>query len=212
MLSRDLVGEVRARMRPVDDPILQMLVDPRRARTHVYRRTVRQDRRPASRADGAGLRGRGRRRDRRRSMICGRRTEGRWRLQAGGPRDGGKPSCERTTADADLDAARRRGGRRLPRRHPAGRARGGRADHRAQAGRPGRAVDGHVVGSGSLVPHEVLTGSCPAEPGSPGLAELFAPHFAFLLVGAPENRRSAPLGLHVVIQRSRQVTTISTAT
>ena len=33
MLSRDLVGEVRARVRPADDPILHLLADPRRART-----------------------------------------------------------------------------------------------------------------------------------------------------------------------------------
>lgn len=29
-------------------------------------------------------------------------NEGRWRRQAGGPRDGGKPSCERATAEPDL--------------------------------------------------------------------------------------------------------------
>ena len=29
-------------------------------------------------------------------------NQGRWRLQAGGPRDGGKPSCEPTTAEPDV--------------------------------------------------------------------------------------------------------------
>src|SRR5258708_40109259 len=35
LARRDLVGEVRTRMRPPDDPIQCMLVDPRRARTKV---------------------------------------------------------------------------------------------------------------------------------------------------------------------------------
>ncbi|HLQ56601.1 MAG TPA: sterol carrier protein domain-containing protein, partial [Streptosporangiaceae bacterium] len=35
LLSRDLVGEVRARLRPVDDPLLYLLADIRRARTQL---------------------------------------------------------------------------------------------------------------------------------------------------------------------------------
>jgi predicted acetyltransferase len=35
LLTRDLVGEVRARLRPVDDPLLYLLADLRRARTKV---------------------------------------------------------------------------------------------------------------------------------------------------------------------------------
>ncbi len=101
LLSRDLVGEVRTRMRPPDDPIQCMLVDPRRARTKV--------------SDGlwvrivdlpAALQ--------RRRYACAvdvvievtdpllTANEGRWRLQAGGPGEGGKPACERTTAPADV--------------------------------------------------------------------------------------------------------------
>src|SRR5258708_7087492 len=91
MLSRDLVGEVRARMRPADDPVQYLLLDPRRARTRI--------------SDGlwlrivdlpAALQ--------RRSYSCATdvvievadpllaANAGRWRLVAGGPGDGGKPS------------------------------------------------------------------------------------------------------------------------
>jgi predicted acetyltransferase len=101
LLTRDLVGEVRARMRPPDDPIQYLLLDPRRARTKV--------------SDGlwvrivdlpAALQ--------RRHYACAvdvvievtdpllPDNEGRWRLQAGGPGEGGKPVCERTTASADV--------------------------------------------------------------------------------------------------------------
>lgn len=101
VLSRDLVGEVRARMRPADDPVQYLLLDPRRARTKV--------------SDGlwirlvdlpAALQ--------RRSYSCPAdvvievtdpllaANEGRWRLRAGGPGDGGKPTCERTMASADI--------------------------------------------------------------------------------------------------------------
>ncbi len=101
MLSRDLVGEVRFRSRPVDDPILYQLSDPRRTR--------------ASYLDGLWIR---------LVDLPGALTQrmyscevdvvievaddrlpsnsGRWRLQAGGPADGIKPSCERTSAEADL--------------------------------------------------------------------------------------------------------------
>jgi predicted acetyltransferase len=101
LLTRDLVGEVRARMRPPDDPIRHLLVDPRRARTRL--------------SDGlwvriidlpAALQ--------RRRYACAvdvvievtdallPANEGRWRLQAGGPADGGKPTCERTSAEPDV--------------------------------------------------------------------------------------------------------------
>ena len=101
MLSRDLVGEVRARLRPVDDPILQMLVDPRRARTRVYDGLyVRLVDLPAAlmaRGYGCAV-----------DVVIEVADRllpanmGRWRLQAGGPRDGGKPVCERTTAEPDI--------------------------------------------------------------------------------------------------------------
>ena len=101
MLSRDLVGEVAARMRPVDDPILQMLVDPRTARTRVqdglYVRIVDLPTALMARAYAAAV-------DLVIDVVDDLRPEnqGRWRLQAGGPGDGGKPSCERTEAEADL--------------------------------------------------------------------------------------------------------------
>ncbi len=101
MLSRDLVGEVRARVRPVDDPILQMLADPRRARTQLfdglYVRVVDLQAALKARAYAAAV-----------DVVIEvtdellPSNEGRWRLQAGGPRDGGKPACERTTSEPDL--------------------------------------------------------------------------------------------------------------
>jgi predicted acetyltransferase len=101
LLSRDLVGEIHARGRPVDDPVLHMLVDPRRARTRVadglYVRIVDLPAALTGRAYGCAV-----------DLVIEVRdallpaNEGRWRLQAGGPRDGGKPACERTTAEADI--------------------------------------------------------------------------------------------------------------
>lgn len=101
LLSRDLVGEVRARMRPADDPVQYLLLDPRRARTKV--------------SDGLWLRIV----DlpsalQRRSYSCAAdvvievadpllvANAGRWHLVAGGPGEGGKPTCERTTSSADI--------------------------------------------------------------------------------------------------------------
>lgn len=101
MLSRDLVGEVRTRLRPPDDPIQYMLLDPRRARTKVSDGlwvrivdlpTALQRRRYACAVDVV-------------IEVTDRMlpaNEGRWRLQAGGPGEGGKPTCERTTAPADV--------------------------------------------------------------------------------------------------------------
>jgi predicted acetyltransferase len=101
LTTRDLVGEVTARQRPVDDPLLDMLADRRRARAYL--------------ADGLWIR-----------LIdvpaalCGRRyscatdlvlevtdellpaNAGRWRLQCSAPGDGAAVSCERTTAAADI--------------------------------------------------------------------------------------------------------------
>jgi predicted acetyltransferase len=101
LLTRDLVGEVNARMRPVDDPLLHMLADHRRARAFV--------------TDGLWIRlldvpG----------ALCQRRyarevdvvievtddmlpeNTGRWRLQAGGAGDLAGASCERTSAAAGV--------------------------------------------------------------------------------------------------------------
>lgn len=101
LLSRDLVGQVHARGRPVDDPVLEMLVDQRRARTRVsdglYVRIVDLPSALMARAYGSAV-----------DLVIEvadallPANEGRWRLQAGGPRDGGKPTCERATAEPDV--------------------------------------------------------------------------------------------------------------
>ncbi len=102
LLTRDLVAEVRARMRPADDPLLHLLADSRRTRTHLL--------------DGLWVRlvsvpG----------ALAGRRyacavdvvidvtddlfaeNAGRWRLRAPGP-DGAPDgaSCEPASAPADV--------------------------------------------------------------------------------------------------------------
>ena len=101
LLTRDLIGEVVARQRPVDDPLLEMLADRRRARPQLsdglWVRLVDvpaalRQRRYSSAAD-----------------VVIEVTDqllpanaGRWRLQCAGPADGGIASCERTTAAADI--------------------------------------------------------------------------------------------------------------
>src|SRR5260370_37646938 len=101
MLTRDLVGEVRTRLRPPDDPIQYLVVDPRRARTKL--------------SDGlwvrivdlpAALQ--------RRRYACAvdvvievtdpllAANEGRWRIQAGAPGEGGQAACVRATAPAEV--------------------------------------------------------------------------------------------------------------
>ena len=103
LLTRDLIGEVVARMRPVDDPVLDMLADRRRARAYLtdglWIRLVDVPaaltaRRYACAAD-----------------IVIEVTDdlmpanaGRWRLQCPGPADGeaATASCERTRAAADI--------------------------------------------------------------------------------------------------------------
>lgn len=99
LLSRDLVGEVKARLRPVDDPLLYLLADIRRARTQL--------------ADGLWIRlvdvGRAlaqRQYAREVDIVIEVSDEllagnaGRWRLQAGPAADGA--SCGRTSAPADV--------------------------------------------------------------------------------------------------------------
>jgi predicted acetyltransferase len=101
LLTRDLIGEVTARQRPVDDPLLDMLADRRRARPYL--------------SDGlwirltdvpAALTSRG--------YCCPAdvvievaddllpANAGRWRLQCPGPGDAAAATCERTTAAADI--------------------------------------------------------------------------------------------------------------
>jgi predicted acetyltransferase len=101
LLTRDLIGEVVARKRPVDDPLLEMLADRRRARPQLsdglwIRLTdvpaALRQRRYSSAAD----------------VVIEVTDEllpanaGRWRLQCPGPGDGGTPSCERTRSAADI--------------------------------------------------------------------------------------------------------------
>jgi predicted acetyltransferase len=101
LLSRDLTGEVIARQRPVDDPLLEMLADRRRAR--------------ASLTDGLWIRlidvpaALSQRRYSSAADVVIEVTDellpanaGRWRLRCPGPADSAAASCERTTAAADL--------------------------------------------------------------------------------------------------------------
>ena len=101
LLTRDLVAEVRARMRPADDPLLHLLADSRRARAHLldglWVRLVS--------VPGALTR---------RRYACAvdvvidvadeffPENAGRWRLQAAGGATGLTASCERTSAPADV--------------------------------------------------------------------------------------------------------------
>jgi len=101
LLSRDLVTEVRARLRPADDPIKHMLLDPRRTRTTV--------------TDGlwvriidlpTALQGRAYSRDVDLVLevadLLVPANHGRWRLTADDRSDGGKAVCEPTTAEPDV--------------------------------------------------------------------------------------------------------------
>ena len=101
LLTRDLIGEVVARQRPVDDPLLDMLADRRRARASLTDGLwIRLTDVPAALL--------------RRRYSCAadvvievadellRANAGRWRLQCPGPADGATASCERTTAAADV--------------------------------------------------------------------------------------------------------------
>jgi predicted acetyltransferase len=109
LLTRDLVAEVRARMRPADDPLLYLLADSRRARAHLldglWVRLVS--------VPGALVR---------RRYACAvdvvidvadelfAENAGRWRLRTAGPAGAADPagpagpgaSCERTSAPADV--------------------------------------------------------------------------------------------------------------
>jgi predicted acetyltransferase len=101
LLTRDLVGQVVAQMRPIDDPILAMLADPRRARPNpsdgLWVRLIDlpaalRQRRYAADAD----------------LVLEvsdpllEANDGRWRLRAAGPAASGPTTCERTSDPADL--------------------------------------------------------------------------------------------------------------
>lgn len=101
LLTRDLVTEVRTRMRPADDPVQHLLPDPRRARASVtdglWVRLVDLQAALERRAYPGGV-----------DVVIDVRddllsaNEGRWHLTADATGAGGKPSCQRTSADADV--------------------------------------------------------------------------------------------------------------
>jgi predicted acetyltransferase len=99
LLSRDLVGEITARLRPADDPLLHQVSDLRRVRAQqsdgLWVRLVDVGTALARRQYSAPV------------DVVVEVTDallpansGRWHLQAAG--DGGGARCERTTAPADL--------------------------------------------------------------------------------------------------------------
>lgn len=127
LLTRDLVSEVRAHMRPIDDPLLYMLADPRRARSYVTDGLwIRLTDVPAALVQ--------------RRYACEldmvievtddllAENSGRWRLRAGGVGDRAGASCERTSAAAEVALPVRTlgaaylGGRRLSALAAAGQA------------------------------------------------------------------------------------------
>lgn len=101
LLTRDLVGEVSARLRPVDDPLLQLLADRRRSRARLNDGLwIRLADVPAALCQ--------------RGYACEAdivldvtddmipANAGRWRLRAGGADSTGSVSCERTSRPADI--------------------------------------------------------------------------------------------------------------
>jgi len=100
LLSRDLVGEVHGRMRPVDEPLLAMLADPRRARPALidglWLRLVDLPAAMTARTYSAAA-----------DLVIDVTdpvlpgNDGRWRLRAAGPGSGGT-ACERTGEPAHV--------------------------------------------------------------------------------------------------------------
>jgi predicted acetyltransferase len=101
LLSRDLVSEVLARMRPTDDPLLHLLTNRRAARPRV--------------SDGLWIRLVDLPAALTRRSYAGQvdvvidvtdhllaANSGRWRLRAGGLADPAPPTCERVTAEPDI--------------------------------------------------------------------------------------------------------------
>jgi predicted acetyltransferase len=101
LMSRDLTGELRARLRPVDDPLLHLLTDPRCARTRcsdgLWVRLVDVGEALARRRYAAPV-----------DLVFEVSDEicpwngGRWRLRADGPAGLAGVTCERTADPADL--------------------------------------------------------------------------------------------------------------
>jgi predicted acetyltransferase len=99
MLSRDLVSEVIARLRPADDPVLFQLLDPRRARPQVtdgvWVRIVDLPKALTGRLYSCQVDAVIDVSD---DLLPG--NAGRWRLRAAGPAGG--VTCERTSQSADV--------------------------------------------------------------------------------------------------------------
>jgi predicted acetyltransferase len=101
LLSRDLVATIKARSRPVDDPLLHQLADPRRARAlytdGLWIRLIDLPTALTQRRYSCDV-------DLVIDVVDERlaANSGRWRLEAGGLGDNGKPVCERTTGEPDL--------------------------------------------------------------------------------------------------------------
>jgi predicted acetyltransferase len=101
LLSRDLVGEIVAPMRPMDDPLLAMMADPRRARPSpsdgLWVRLVDLPAALTRRNYAADV-----------DLVLDvidpviSANAGRWRLRTAGPAAPGPASCERTGDPADL--------------------------------------------------------------------------------------------------------------
>jgi len=101
LLSRDLVTEVLAVNRPVDDPLLFQLADPRRARPHtgdgLWIRLISLSRALASRAYSCAV-----------DVVIEVSDDllpsnaGRWRLRVADPVSPAGVSCTRTTEPADV--------------------------------------------------------------------------------------------------------------
>jgi predicted acetyltransferase len=107
LLSRDLTSEFRVWLRPVDDPLLHLLADPRRLRTRIsdglWVRLVDVPRALTQRRYASPV-----------DVVIEVTDEGcawnrgRWRLttgtvpMAGGPEQGAGATCERTTGPADI--------------------------------------------------------------------------------------------------------------
>jgi predicted acetyltransferase len=101
LLDRDLVSEVVAPGRPVDDPLLAMLADPRRAHSSVtdalWVRLVDLPAALCQRGYATGI-------DVVLEVIDPVLPDnaGRWHLRAGEQSDGGEAVCERTSRPADV--------------------------------------------------------------------------------------------------------------
>jgi predicted acetyltransferase len=104
LLTRDLVGEIRARMRPSDEPLRYLLADPRRARPALldglWVRLIRLDQALTQRRYARDV-----------DVVIEvaddlfAENAGRWRLRAPDPATTAGPAlarCERTSAPADL--------------------------------------------------------------------------------------------------------------